>query len=61
MTRSPAWQNRIVGSGEEAPDQLLANRKNRLIRKPGLVIPDGPDEFGMVYQERAGDEWVTRG
>lgn len=24
----PSWQNRIVGTGEEAPDQLLANPKN---------------------------------
>ena len=23
-----AWRNRIVGHGEEAPDQLLANPKN---------------------------------
>ena len=34
-------------------------RKNRLIRKPGLDIPQEPDEFGMVYQRRVGEEWVT--
>jgi hypothetical protein len=28
MTARSPWQNRIVGSGEEAPDQLLANPKN---------------------------------
>ena len=28
MSAAPAWANRIVGSGEEAPDQLLANPGN---------------------------------
>ena len=26
--QAPSWRNRIVGSGEEAPDQLLANPAN---------------------------------
>jgi len=25
---TPTWRNRITGSGEEAPDQLLANPAN---------------------------------
>ena len=28
MSASPTWRSRIVGSGEEAPDQLLANPSN---------------------------------
>lgn len=28
MKKPAAWQNRIVGQGEEAPDQLLANPRN---------------------------------
>lgn len=28
MTDAPTWQNRIVGSGMEAPEQLLANPRN---------------------------------
>jgi hypothetical protein len=28
VSAAPAWANRIVGSGEEAPDQLLANPRN---------------------------------
>ena len=28
MSAAPAWANRIVGSGTEAPDQLLANPTN---------------------------------
>lgn len=28
QTDKPGWQSRIVGTGEEAPDQLLANPKN---------------------------------
>ena len=28
MSAAPAWANRIVGSGEEAPDQLLAHPSN---------------------------------
>lgn len=34
-------------------------RKNRLRLKPGVVIPSEPNEYGMVYQERREDEWVT--
>ncbi len=35
VSAAPAWANRIVGSGEEAPDQLLANPANwRSIRRP---------------------------
>jgi ParB-like chromosome segregation protein Spo0J len=28
VSAAPAWRSRIVGSGEEAPDQLLANPRN---------------------------------
>jgi hypothetical protein len=28
MTSATAWRNRIIGHGEEAPDQLLANPRN---------------------------------
>ncbi len=28
------WQNRIVGYGEEAPDQLMANPDNWRVREP---------------------------
>jgi hypothetical protein len=29
--------------------------------KPGVEIPDGVDDFGMVFQERDGDGvWQTR-
>jgi len=28
MTKAAYWQNRILGEGEEAPDQLLANPRN---------------------------------
>ncbi len=30
------WRNRITGSGEEAPDQLLANPANWRIHPKGL-------------------------
>lgn len=32
---------------------------NRLRLRPGVVIPDEPNEYGMVYRERRGDQWVT--
>jgi hypothetical protein len=35
ITTPRSWQNRIVGHGEEAPDQLLANPKNWRIH-PGI-------------------------
>ena len=28
VTPTAAWRNRIIGTGEEAPDQLLANPAN---------------------------------
>jgi hypothetical protein len=28
VSAAPAWRSRIVGSGEEAPEQLLANPFN---------------------------------
>ena len=30
---------------------------NKLRRKPGLVIPDGTNDYGMVLEQRRGDEW----
>jgi hypothetical protein len=35
-------------------------RFNKLKRKPGLEIKSGPDNYGMVLQDRIGEEWVTR-
>jgi hypothetical protein len=35
MAKQAAWRNRIVGHGEEAPDQLLANPKNWRIHPKG--------------------------
>jgi hypothetical protein len=26
-------------------------KKNKLIKKPGLIIPDGPNEYGMVLKD----------
>lgn len=34
-------------------------KANKLRRKPGIEIPRGVDNYGMVLQERIGDDWVT--
>ena len=36
MSANPAWRSRIVGSGQEAPDQLLAKGETRPSRLNGL-------------------------
>jgi DNA modification methylase len=49
---APAWRNRIVGSGEEAPDQLLANPANWRTH-PGLqrdALRGSLSEVGWVQQ-----------
>jgi hypothetical protein len=33
--------------------------KQKLIRKPGIIIPEGVNNFGMVLQEKINGEWVT--
>lgn len=33
--------------------------KQKLIRKPGVIIPEGINNFGMVLQEKINGEWVT--
>lgn len=35
-------------------------RFNKLKRKPGLIVPQGVNEFGMVLQDFVNGEWVTR-
>ena len=32
-------------------------KRNRLRRKPGLEIPDEPNEYGMVFQKKVGATW----
>lgn len=46
------WRNRIVGSGEEKPDQLLANPKNWRIhpRQQQEALAGVLDEVGWVQQ-----------
>lgn len=34
-------------------------KRNLLRRKPGVVVKPGIDNYGMVLQEKIGDEWVT--
>lgn len=34
-------------------------KANLLLKKEGLEIPQGVDNYGMVYQEKEGDKWVT--
>lgn len=36
-------------------------RGNRLRRRPGVAIPDGPDNFGMVLQQLVDGRWTTLG
>jgi hypothetical protein len=47
-----SWQNRIVGSGEEAPDQLMANPKNWRIHPitQQEAVGNVLDEVGWVQQ-----------
>lgn len=46
------WQNKIVGSGEEAPDQLMANPKNWRIHPMAQqeAVENALDEVGWVQQ-----------
>jgi ParB-like chromosome segregation protein Spo0J len=46
------WRNRIVGTGEEAPDQLLANPANwRIHPKPQQdALGDALDDIGWIQQ-----------
>lgn len=50
MTNKAAWQNRIIGQGEEAPDQLLANPRN------WRVHPKAQQEALAAVLDRVG--WV---
>jgi len=55
-TTAPAptagWRNRIVGSGEEAPDQLLANPANWRIHPKAQqdALAGALDQVGWVQQ-----------
>jgi hypothetical protein len=47
-----AWRNRITGTGEEAPDQLLANPANWRIHPKAQqdALAGALDEVGWVQQ-----------
>ena len=47
------WKNRIIGEGDEAPDRTF--KGNRLRLRPGVVIPEGGDSFGMVLVDKTKD------
>ncbi len=49
-TPTPAWRNRIVGAGEEAPDQLLANPGNWRVHPKAQqdALAGALDEVGWV-------------
>ena len=51
-TSTTAWRNRIVGSGQEAPDQLLANPANWRIHPKAQqdALAGALDEVGWVQQ-----------
>ncbi len=51
-TKSTAWRTRIVGSGEAAPDQLLANPRNWRVhpRAQQRALAGALDEVGWVAQ-----------
>jgi hypothetical protein len=51
-TQLPRWRNRIVGHGEEHPEQLLANPKNTGLR--------GPQPFSAPGQPRADRDRTPR-
>lgn len=46
------WKNRIIGEGDEAPDQLLANPKNarRHPQNQQAALADVLDEVGIVQR-----------
>lgn len=46
------WKNRIIGEGDEAPDQLLANPKNarRHPQNQQAALADVLDEVGVVQR-----------
>lgn len=52
MKSGPGWRNRIVGSGEESPDQLLANPGNWRIHpsKQQEALAGSLDVVGWVQQ-----------
>jgi hypothetical protein len=52
VSAAPAWANRIVGSGEEAPDQLLANPSNWRIHPKAQreALREVLDTVGYVAQ-----------
>ena len=52
MADERRWRNRIVGSGEEAPDQLMANPKNWRIHPLTQqdAVEAALDEVGWVQQ-----------
>ena len=34
-------------------------RRNKLVRRPGIEVPEGINNFGMVLQHQVNGEWVT--
>jgi DNA modification methylase len=52
MTESTAWKNRIVGSGEEAPDQILANPDNWRIHpeQQQRALTGTLEDIGLIQQ-----------
>ena len=52
MSKATPWRNRIVGSGVEAPDQLLANPSNWRIHPKAQqeALADALDEVGWVQE-----------
>ena len=34
-------------------------KRNKLLRKPNINVKDGVDNFGMVLQEKQGENWVN--
>ena len=48
----PAWRNRIVGSGEAAPAELVPNEKNWRLhpRRQVAALEGALDEVGWVQQ-----------
>jgi len=50
--QTAAWRNRITGSGEEAPDQLLANPANWRIHPKAQqeALAGALDQVGWVQQ-----------
>lgn len=52
MIETPAWRNRITGTGEVAPDQLLANPRNWRMHPPSQrdALRGSLSEVGWVQQ-----------